>query len=226
MKKTCYTEAAYLLGIIILAIGTAFMEKADFGMSMIVAPAYLLHLKASEYLPFFSFGMAEYVLQAMILVLLCLVMRRVKRFYFFSFITAVFYGIVLDGSIGLIAGIPNHTVSLRVLYYVVGMILCTGAVSLLFHTYIAPEAYELFVKELSAQYRLPINRVKTIYDCASCVLSILLSFLFYGWWQFEGIKWGTVLCALVNGWMIGRASVLFEQVFTFRDGLPFRKYFE
>ena len=61
MKKTVfYTEAAYLLGIVLLAFGTSLMELADFGMSMIVAPAYLLHLKLSQILPFFSFGMAEY----------------------------------------------------------------------------------------------------------------------------------------------------------------------
>ena len=51
-KRTFYTEAAYALGIVILAIGTAMMEKANFGMSMVVAPAYLLHLKLADTLPF------------------------------------------------------------------------------------------------------------------------------------------------------------------------------
>ena len=56
-RKTFSTELAYLIGIIVLAFGSAFMEKADFGMSMVVAPAYLLHLKISEFLPFYTFGM-------------------------------------------------------------------------------------------------------------------------------------------------------------------------
>ena len=58
-KPILYTEAAYVLGMIILALGTALMERADFGMSMVVAPAYLLHMALSPTLPFFSFGMAE-----------------------------------------------------------------------------------------------------------------------------------------------------------------------
>ena len=62
-KKVFYTELCYLLALPILAIGTALMERADFGMSMVVAPAYLLHLAISPALPFFSFGMAEYLLQ-------------------------------------------------------------------------------------------------------------------------------------------------------------------
>lgn len=47
MKKIFYTELSYVMGIIILSMGTAFMEHAEFGLSMIVAPAYLLHLKIS-----------------------------------------------------------------------------------------------------------------------------------------------------------------------------------
>lgn len=45
-----YTEAAYFIGLVTLALGTALMERADFGMSMVVAPAYLVYLKVSEYL--------------------------------------------------------------------------------------------------------------------------------------------------------------------------------
>lgn len=43
MKKTFYTEWAYVAGLLLIAAGVVLMEKADFGMSMIVAPAYLLH---------------------------------------------------------------------------------------------------------------------------------------------------------------------------------------
>ena len=43
-KRVFYTELAYAIGITVLALGTALMERADFGMSMVVAPAYLLHL--------------------------------------------------------------------------------------------------------------------------------------------------------------------------------------
>lgn len=51
-KKTICTEFCYLAGVIILALGTALMEKAGFGMSMVVAPAYLIYLKLSQVLPF------------------------------------------------------------------------------------------------------------------------------------------------------------------------------
>ena len=51
MKRKFYTEAAYLFGLILLAFGAAMMERADLGMSMVVAPAYLVYLKVSAILP-------------------------------------------------------------------------------------------------------------------------------------------------------------------------------
>jgi hypothetical protein len=53
-KKGFYTELAYILGIVVLALGTAMMERANMGMSMVVAPAYLLHLKISQFFRVFD----------------------------------------------------------------------------------------------------------------------------------------------------------------------------
>lgn len=225
-KPVIYTELAYVFGIIILALGTAFMEAADFGVSMVVAPAYLLHLKLSQFLPFFTFGMAEYSLQAVLLLLLIAVLRRFKISYLFSFVTAVLYGLVLDLNMLAVSLIPCETVPVRVIFYIVGLILCSIGVSMFFHTYISPEVYELFVKEASAKFHVNIHKFKTGYDCVSCVTGILLSFLFFGFGQFEGVKFGTILCALINGWTIGKCTMLFERYFDFRDGMKLRRFFE
>lgn len=225
-KQLFYSEIAYLLGLWILAFGTALMERANFGVSMVVAPAYLIHLKLSQHLPFFSFGMAEYTLQAVVLLGMMLLLKRVKLSYFFSFITAVIYGLMLDASIALLAIVPGAGTVLHLFFYLAGMLLCSVGVSLLFHTYIAPEAYELFVKEVSARFGIDIHRFKTGYDCVSCGVSILLSFAFFGLWHFEGVKLGTVFCALINGSLIGLCTRFLEAHFVFQDGRPWRKFFE
>ncbi len=224
-KKVCLSELAYVIGIVALALGTALMERADFGMSMVVAPAYLLHLKLSQYWPAFTFGMSEYVFQAVLLIVLCVIMRRFKRSYLFSFVTAVFYGFALDLMIGAVGCIPWGGLAWRIACYLVGMLFCAIGVALLFHTYIAPEAYELFVKEIAARGNKEIYKVKTAYDCASCLLGILLSFLFFGFGHFEGVKLGTVVCALVNGRLIGWIGGAMEAKFEFRDAMQLRAFF-
>ena len=143
MKRRFFTELAYVLGIVFLALGTVLMEKADLGMSMVVAP------------------------------LSC------------------------DGWL------------LRILFYALGMLICAVGISLFFHTYISPEVYELWVKEISAKQQWDIK-----------------SFAFFGLWNFEGVKIGTIVSASLNGFLIGKMTALFERFFEFKDGLPFRKYFE
>jgi len=216
-KKICFAETAYILGIILLAAGTALMTLADFGMSMVVAPAYLLHLKVSQVLPFFSFGMAEYTFQAFLLLIMMLVLRKFKVSYLFSFVTAVIYGFALDGFMIAFKGIPHDVMAVRVLLFAGGMNLCSMGVAFMFHTYIAPEVYELAVKEISARYHLDINKFKTCYDLGSFAISVVLSFAFFGFGVFRGIHVGTVVNALVNGFAIGMYSRLYERHFEFKS---------
>ncbi|MBP3633415.1 MAG: hypothetical protein J6J43_02450 [Oscillospiraceae bacterium] len=220
-KSTFYTELAYVLGIVILALGTALMERADLGVSMVVAPAYLLHLKLVQIFPFFSFGMAEYTLQAVVLLLMIAVLRKARLYYLFSFVTAVIYGFTLDGAIALAALLPVPAGLVgQLLNFLPGMLLCSIGVCLLFQTYIPPEVYELFVKELSAKFGWDIHKCKTCYDCVSCLVAVVLSFLFFGLWHFEGVKLGTVFCALFNGALIHVCTKFFDHFWAFRDRFP------
>ena len=225
-KPVFYAEAAYLLGLIAVAFGVALMEAADFGVSMVVAPAYLIYRKVSLVLPFFTFGMAEYCLQAVLLAVMMLILKKFRAAWLLSFATAVLYGFILDGCMALIAPIPHTTLLARVLFYVFGMLFCSIGVSMLFHTYLPPEAYELFVKLLSGKFGIDIHKFKTGYDITSMLIGVALSFLFFGLWHFEGVKLGTLLCALINGTLIGFCSRLLEACFTFRDALPWRPFFE
>ena len=225
-KKIISSELAYILGLIMLAISAAFMEKSDFGVSMIVAPAYVLHLKISQYWPFYSFGMSEYVLQAFLLILLCLIFRKFKKGYLFSFVTAFIYGNILDFFMMLVALLPFSGMTFRVICYVFGVVIGPVGISLLFHTYITPEAYELVVKEVAAKTGKDINKVKWVYDICSCLVAVILSFAFFGFGNFVGVRAGTVLCALVNGWLIGLFSKYFESRYEFEDKLPWRPFFE
>ena len=225
-KKVFYTELSYVLGLIIMAFAAAFTEKANFGMSMVVAPAYIIHLKLVQYLPWFTFGVAEYFFQGFLVLATIILMRKFKMAYLFSFVTAVLYGTLLDIAMNVISLLPDNTFSIRVVWYVLGSLCCSLAVSLFFHTYISPEAYELIVKELSQKLKLDINKMKTAYDCFSVVLGIILSFSFFGFGVFEGVKLGTVICALVNGFLISRFTKLLEHFFEFKNRFDLEKYFK
>ncbi len=225
-KPVFYAEISYVLGLIIMAFGAAFTELANFGMSMVVAPTYALHLKVSEFLPWFSFGVAEYFVQGLIIVIIALVMRKFKVSYLFSFVTALLYGTVLDGAMYLLTSLPDGLIAIRILWFIIGTLLCATAVSLFFHTYISPEAYELIVKEFSKKFSCDINKVKTIYDCISTLIALVLSFAFFGWFVFRGVGIGTIVCALINGTLIGKISNFLDSRFEFKNRFNIEKWFE
>lgn len=214
-KKSLYQEAAYAIGMLTLAMGAALMARADFGVSMVVAPAYVLYLKLSQTLTWFTFGMAEYTTQAILLVAMGLVMRTFRVGYLFSFVTAFVYGLLLDGCMALTAALDGSGMAMRFVMYILGLLLSSLGVANMFKTYVAPEVYELFVKEVSAQYKKDIGKFKTAYDCVSCVLAIVLSFVFFGLGRFEGVKWGTIVCALINGSIIGFIGKAMDKQFTY-----------
>ena len=226
MKKPRFPcELAYVLGIVTLGFGVAFMEKADFGVSMVIAPAYVLYRAISPHLPFFTFGMAEYCFQALLLIALFALLRRFRLSFLFSFVTAVIYGLLLDVFMALIRPLSFDSFAVRIVGFIAGMLLSSLGVSLEFHTYIAPSVYELFVKEISAKYGKDIHKVKTVYDICSCTVAVILSFCFFGFGVFRGVKLGTILCALINGSLIGLCSKLLEHFFVFKNRFKPRGFF-
>lgn len=224
-KRTIHSEAAYFIGLILIAVGVGFMEKSDFGVSMVVAPAYVLYRHFSLSWSWFTFGMAEYVTQGVFLLLMIAVLRHVQLSYLLSFATAIIYGLILDAFMLLFALFQADSLIPRLVCFAVGMLFCSAGVSMMFHTYLSPEVYELFVKEISRFFGLNINKVKTGYDIGSTMIAIALSFLFFGFGTFIGVKVGTLYCAVVNGWLIGRMSRFIDRRFEFKDLLPWRDFF-
>ena len=220
-KPRLSREFCYVLATLFLSLGAALMSKANFGLSSIVAPAYLL-----SQIFHVSFGTAEYCLQGVLVVAVCLLVRRFRWTYLLSFVSAFLYGLALDGMLWLLSLTGDWGIVLRLFMMVIGLILSSLGVSLFFKTYLAPGAYELFVKEVSRHHKLNMSRFKIWYDLISCVVAVVLSLVAFHSLFDHGIGIGTVLVALVNGLIIGWFSQLLDRCFTFFDRFPLAKYFE
>lgn len=225
-KPVFYTEAAFFLGLWLLAWGTALTAWADFGISMVVAPAYILHLALSGTWSWFSFGVGEYVLQAVILLLMMALLRRVKVSYFLSFLTAILYGLLLDGGMAVFGWLlPEDALFWqRVAVYVGGDVAICAGVALMFKTYLPPEAYEMFVKEIATRAGIRLHVFKTAYDCASLLIAVILSLALLG--ELQGVGIATVICAFVNGTLIKWCDQFLERLWEFKDRFALRPKFE
>ena len=211
---------SYVLGMIILPLGAALMAKADLGISMVVAPAYLLHLRFAGFL---TFGMAEFILQTLLLVAMCIIVRKVKLGYVASFGSAIIYGVILDGWVALLNLAPVPSLPMQIFYYVVGMVVSSIGVAFFFHTYLPPCAYDYFVREVAEIFKLNITRFKLSYDITSCVVAAAMSLLFFS--ALRGVGIGTVICAFINGFIISFFSRLFEKFIDFSPRFRLERFF-
>ena len=223
-KHTLYTELAYLIGLVLLAGGTALMTYGGFGISMVAAPGYVLYLKLSPILPLFTFGTVGYLVEGLILAVMMLLIRKARFVYLLSFVTAVLYGFALDAISLLTALLPADILALQIPLSLCGMLCCSCGIGLLLLCYFPPAAHEMFVKEVCRHFGKPLGTVKTIYDCIFLALSIGLSLLFFG--NIQGIGIGTILCTFVNGACIRMFHGFWKNTFQFRDLLPLRSKFE
>ena len=60
-------------------------HSASFGLSMLSAPAYILHMKLHDIFSWYSHGTSEYIWQGMLLIIMCIIIRKFKMRYIFSF---------------------------------------------------------------------------------------------------------------------------------------------
>ncbi len=212
-------EAAWLLGIVFCALGVCLLTKAGFGLSMVSAAAYILHLKVVQFLPFFSQGMSEYVFQAVLLLVLCLAIQRFNWRYLLSFASAVIFGFVLDGWYLIFGSNAVYTVFwVRVLSFVLGELFTAIAIAFFFRTGWPLEIYELFCTELARRYGWNMNRVKQCYDIAMLTLSVLLALILNH--NLQGLGAATVIITVVNAPLITLFGKLLDKLFAFEPLLP------
>lgn len=191
MKKIKHSsELLWLFGIFFVALGVAICSKADLGVSMIAAPTFIVHEAIAHLWSGFSLGVTEYLLQGVILILLCLVIRRFRFRYLFAFAVAVIYGYVLNFFVWLLGDISFDAVWLRWIMLLVGNCITAFGVACFFRTYMPLQVHELFVAELVDRFRLPLNKTKAIFDVSLLAASILLALTLFG--DVTSFDWSTI----------------------------------
>lgn len=205
MKKiTLHSELIYILATLILSFSSAMQTAANLGISMIIAPAYIV----SQKLTFLTFGQSEYLVQGLVFIAFCVLMKGFKPVYLVSFGTALFYGAALDMWRTVIPAF-NQSVTVpgsmpmpaRIAMLGSGMIITATAVALFFHTYLYPQVYDFFVREVSKRYKKDRTKFKIAFDTSCLVVAVALSLLFFG--KLVGVGVGTVIMTLLNGRLIG-----------------------
>ncbi len=206
-------ELMFVLGMVFLPFSVTLCTKANLGMSMIAAPTYII----SEKTPL-TYGQTEYIFQAIVLLIMCLIIHKFKWSYLTSFLSALIYGTVLDFFIWLLKDWDVSALWLRVLVFAGGIVCCAIGVAMFLCTYLAPCAYDYLVRMVVEERKFDLKKTKLTNDFIYLALSVGLSLaLFHG---FVGVTWGTLVIAVVNGNLITFVFNLFQKHIEFYNHFP------
>lgn len=186
-------ELTFLLAIIIMPFSIAISTKADLGLSMIAAPTYII----SEKVSFLTYGQTEYIVQTTVLALMCIAVGKLRWSYLTSFLTAIVYGSILDFFIWCLKDISLTAMWMRIVVFIIGMILTSLSVALFMNTYLAPCAYDYFVRTVVTEKKLDLRKFKLGFDFCFLILGIILTLALFH--KFIGVTWGTIVIAVCNG---------------------------
>lgn len=236
VKKRTYTvkkikkssELMWLLGIIFVALGVSICSKADLGVSMIAAPAFIVSeaiLKFSDiFSDIFSVGVTEYIIQGLMLILMCVIVRRFNWRYLLAFAVAVLYGYTLNLFLWIFSGITFDAIWCRWVMLIVGDLIIALGVACFFRTYMPLQVYELFVAEISHSFHISINKVKSAFDITLLAISIILAITLFGdiatfdfttitHTSYHSIGLGTLVTTLINSPLIALMGKLVDRIF-------------
>ena len=202
----------WAIGLLLNGIGICLCTKSGMGLSMIAASPYILHVWAEAHLgSFFTQGVCEYMFEAILLAITCVIIRKFRPKYLLSFLTAVVLGIIIDGfyiplqGSAVYAGWP-----MRIGALILGMLTSSAGVAFFFRTKMPLEVYELTVTEISLRYGYVKEKVKFWFDVIMLATSLLLALVLNR--SLAGFGIGTVIMTVCNAPLIALAGKAIDAV--------------
>ena len=214
MKKFVNMDVlSWALGTILCALGRVLCTKSGFGLSMIGAPPYIIHLKLVEKSPFFTQGTSEYVFQALLFFAVCFMLGKFKFKHILSFGTAVILGFVIDMWLFVFGGGSIYeNLLLKIIAFTLGELFTALAIAFLFRTTLPLQMYEVFVIEFSGKFSVRKEKVKFWFDFGMLALSVVLALLLNK--NLNGVGLGTVIITLVNAPLINFFGKCIDRVYS------------
>ena len=188
---------------------------------MVVAPAYII----SEKIDGLTFGRAEYMVQGMVFCVFCIIKKKIKPVYFFSFFTGVLYGILIDfwrslwgKYMTIIIQSGKLVLGGRILYFIIGVICSAFSVSLFYRIYLYSPVYEFFVKGVSKEFGIDVIKFKRAFDASGLIIACILSAVLFQ--KLIGVGIGTFIMAYFNGIIIDHIGKMQRKNLNYKRRIP------
>lgn len=191
----------FLAGLVISALGIALITRAALGTSPISSLPFVLSLITPPSLGFYTFFFNGLFLAGEALVRRSFTRRQVLQIPF----TLVF-SLFIDLFMGLIPTQLHGPLPFKIAYLLSGCLLLGFGVMLEVQGNVLMLPGEALVKAISERTGRPFPRVKVLFDTSLAAVAAVVALFAFG--RLNGVKEGTLIAALLVGWLSGLYSRL------------------
>ncbi len=199
MKEWVKRYAFCLLGLFISALGVAFTRGADLGVSQVASVANVLSFKFD----FMTMGNWLICWNCFLIFLQILILRRKFRIsqLFLQVAFSFLFGYFTDFGVWLFATICPKSYVLKLLVVIVGVAMVAFGIAFNVIAEAVMNCGEAFVQAIVDTIHKNFGHTKIVFDVACVATSVILSLIFFNG-ELIGVREGTVIAAVVTGFMI------------------------
>ena len=202
MKKSSPAQLAvrlaiYCLGLLVLAFGIALSVNCNLGVSPVSSLPYVV----SQILNV-SLGTCTTIVYALyVLAQMVLNGRKFQPALLLQLIFSTIFGYFVDGAKWVLGDFILPTYFGQLAMLAASIVLIGFSLVLYIDVQLAPMPAEGLVSCIADKLGKPFSTIKTLFDCTSVLVGMVLCFVFLG--RLVGIREGTVVTALLVGKMTG-----------------------
>ena len=204
----------YICGLFCIALGIAFSAKSGLGVSPVGSPANVLYqIGLDRGLPESLFNLGNWTIVVYCVYILMQIVMLGKKFkpvQLLQLVISFLFGYMVNFTTALLSSLPvPSNYGMQLLYLLVNIPLVALGVMLYLSPKLLPTPGEGVALAISERFDTSVATGKTIFDCSMVVISVILSLVYFH--GLVGVREGTVLCALLTGFVMRQLQKLFQK---------------
>ena len=189
----------FAAGVLLASLGIGFITRAALGTSPISGLPFVLSLITPP-----SMGLYTFLFNCLFLMGEVVVRRRFTRVQALQIPFTVLFSLCIDGALSIIPTQLNGPYPMQVLYLLIGCAVLALGVTLEVFAQVIMLPGEALVRAISETWHFPFPKVKTAFDCTLTVIAAVIAM--FAFHRLNGVREGTLVAALLVGWIVGLYS--------------------
>lgn len=185
----------FLIGLFISSLGVSLVTKASLGTSPISSIPYVLSL----YYPL-TLGNFTIIFSLFLIMLQVIILRKnFKMENVLQIPVSIAFGYFIDFTMHLLAWVNPETYLIQIIILLIGCLVLAFGVYMEVLADVVMLPGESFVRAIVVTWHTNFGTTKVIFDSSMTIIAGILSFVFFN--QLNGVREGTIICALLVGFI-------------------------